>query len=290
MFQSLRHFAARIATAAWLVGFLVAGIAPAALADDGPLEPIVVGTPAKIEVYPPAFKLESPRRRMHLIVTATYADGTQQDLTRVAEFSSSNPAAVVIEGGIARPVADGVAEITVVAGGQTAKSAVEVSKQRTPDPVSFNYETLVALSKQGCNSGACHGSPSGKGGFRLSLRAYDPVLDTETLIREVYNRRTNVFEPESSLLLRKPLMEVAHGGGRRIEEGRHQLRGAPQLDRRRLQVEPPDAPKLRQAWKSIRAQRILNRPAHTQQMMVLAHFSDGTVRDVTPLVGLHEFR
>src|SRR5690606_19877059 len=94
----------------------------------------------------------------------------------------------------------------------------EVVKQEQPDRVSFNYGALVALSKHGCNQGACHGSPSGKGGFRLSLRAYDPVLDIETLVREAFNRRTNLYEPEKSLLLQKPLMEVAHGGGRRMKK------------------------------------------------------------------------
>ncbi|MGE0608966.1 MAG: DUF1549 domain-containing protein [Pirellulales bacterium] len=283
MFHSMRHTAARIATAAWLVGYIVLGTALTSAADDGSeLEPIVVGTPAKIEVFPAAFKLESPRRKMHLIVTGTYADGSQQDLTRMAEFSSSNPAAVVVENGVARPVADGAAEITVVAGGQTAKAAVEVSQQQVADPVSFNYETLVALSKQGCNSGACHGSPSGKGGFRLSLRAYDPVLDTETLIREVYNRRTNVFEPESSLLLRKPLMEIAHGGGRRIKKSDASYEILRNWIAEGLKIDPPEAPKLLKLEVYPPA-RILHRPAHTQQMLAMAHFSDGTIRDVTDL-------
>jgi hypothetical protein len=52
----------------------------------------------------------------------------------------------------------------------------------------------VILLLAGCNQGACHGSPSGKGGFRLSLRAYDPALDIETLVREAYNRRTDLYE------------------------------------------------------------------------------------------------
>ena len=30
-------------------------------------------------------------------------------------------------------------------------------------------------------------------------------------------------------------------------------------------------------------ERILKRPAHTQQLVALAHFSDGSIRDVTPL-------
>lgn len=67
--------------------------------------------------------------------------------------------------------------------------------------------------------GACHGSPSGKGGFRLSLRGYDSTVDLVTLRGEYFNRRTNVLNPDESLLLRKPLMEVAHGGGRRLQHG-----------------------------------------------------------------------
>jgi hypothetical protein len=254
----------------------------AAIAGDSPLEPVVVGTPASIEVYPPAFKLESPRRTMRLIVTGSYADGAVQDLTRAAEFSSSNPAVAVVEAGIVRPIADGAAEISVRVGGLEVKSAVEVCKQASADPVSFHYETLVALSKQGCNSGACHGSPSGKGGFRLSLRAYDPALDTETLIREVYNRRANVLDPDASLLLRKPLMEVAHGGGRRLKKDDPSHRVLRQWIAEGLRLDAADAPTLERVDVYPR-QRILKRPAHTQQMLVLAYYSDGSVRDVTPL-------
>ena len=40
----------------------------------------MVGTPARIEVYPAAIKLDGLRRKMHLIVTGYYADGGMQDL------------------------------------------------------------------------------------------------------------------------------------------------------------------------------------------------------------------
>ena len=57
-----------------------------ARAGEAALEPIVVGTPERIEVFPDQFKLDSPRRVVHLVVTGFYADGSVQDLTRVAEF------------------------------------------------------------------------------------------------------------------------------------------------------------------------------------------------------------
>ena len=83
-------------------------------------------------------------------------------------------------------------------------------------PVSFRREVIPVLTKHGCATGACHGSPSGKGGFRLSLRGFDADFDETTLIREALGRRVNTADAESSLLLRKPTMEIAHGGGRKL--------------------------------------------------------------------------
>jgi hypothetical protein len=262
--------------------FVRAAEGDAVAGGDLALEPIVVGAPERIDVYPPAVKLDGVRRRMRLIVTGYYAEGATQDLTRAAQFVSTNPAAAVVENGVVRPVADGAAEVLVQVAGLEAKAAVEVSRQTQPDPVSFHYETLVALSKQGCNSGACHGSPSGKGGFRLSLRAYDPVLDTETLIREIYNRRTNVVQPELSLLLRKPLMEVAHGGGRRLKKTDPSYEILHNWIGEGLKLDAADAPTLVKVDVYPRM-RIMKRPAHTQQLVVLATYSDGTTRDVTDL-------
>jgi hypothetical protein len=249
-------------------------------AGDVQLAPIVVGTPERIEVQPASIQLLTPQRRMHILVSGFYAGGEVQDLTRAAQFASNNEQVVRVEQGVAVPVGDGKAEIAVTVGGQTAKVAVEVSNFGKPENVSFQYGTLVALSKQGCNMGACHGSPSGKGGFRLSLRAYDPVVDTETLVREAFNRRTNVYEPDSSLLLRKPLMEIAHGGGRRLKKTDPSYELLHDWIAQGCQADPADAPQCVKVEVYPR-QRVLRRPAHTQQMLVLAHFSDGSVRDIT---------
>lgn len=254
---------------------------PAARADVK-VEPIQVGAPQRVEVQPAKFKLESSRRRMHLVVSGFYANGRVQDLTRAATFTSSDPGVVKVVGGVAVPVANGSATVTIEVGGHTLKVPAEVSHQEVAEPVSFNYGALVALSKQGCNQGACHGSPSGKGGFRLSLRAYDPALDTETLIREGFNRRTNIFEPDHSLLLKKPLMEVAHGGGRRLSKSDDSYVLLRDWIAQGCTMDPPEAPTCVKVEISPR-QRVLHHPAHTQQLLVLAHFSDGSIRDVTPL-------
>ena len=81
------------------------------------------------------------------------------------------------------------------------------------EEISFRRDVMAVLSKAGCNQGVCHGNQHGKGGFKLSLRGQDPELD---LWRTPRSRRParDLLDPEQSLLLTKPTMQVAHEGGR----------------------------------------------------------------------------
>ena len=49
---------------------------------------------------------------------------------------------------------------------------------------SFRNDVLPVMTKMGCNSGSCHGASTGKKGFKLSLRGYDPEADYKVLTRE----------------------------------------------------------------------------------------------------------
>ncbi len=258
------------------------GASPAA-ASDGPREVEEAGQPVRIEVFPGSVRLDGPRRQMQLVVTGHYEDGTVRDLTRVAEYGLSDPGIADIENAVVLPRQNGTADLTVRVGEAEARVAVEVAGQDQPQPVSFVNGTLAALSKQGCNAGACHGSPSGKGGFRLSLRAFDPALDQLTLIREDFGRRTNPLDPDNSLLLAKPLMKVPHGGGRQMSKEDPAYRVLYDWIAEGCRLDPPDAPRCVKLEVYPPSGRILKRPAHQQQLCVLAHFSDGSVRDVTPM-------
>ncbi len=69
--------------------------------------------------------------------------------------------------------------------------------------------------KVGCNMGACHGALAGKGGFKLSLRGYDPEADFLTITREARGRRIEMADPGRSLILAKPTGRLA--AQRRLE-------------------------------------------------------------------------
>src|SRR6185436_2741218 len=77
---------------AWAGLLLAVVVSPVALAAEAKLEPINVGQPQKIEVFPAAIKLLSKRDSTRVVVTGYYADGSIQDLTRAAEVASTNGA------------------------------------------------------------------------------------------------------------------------------------------------------------------------------------------------------
>jgi hypothetical protein len=159
----------------------------------------------------------------------------------------------------------------------TTKPASEISAPA--GGWSFRNHVLPVLTKLGCNSGACHGAAAGKNGFKLTLRGYDPELDYNVLSRQALGRRINQVEPARSLMLLKPTMTIAHGGGKRLEVGSLEYKvisewiasGMPapsDADPRlaRLEVSP------REATLSLGAE---------EQVRVRAHYSDGHIEDVT---------
>jgi hypothetical protein len=84
------------------------------------------------------------------------------------------------------------------------------------EPMSFRRDILPVLTKAGCNAGACHGAFHGRGGFRLSLLGFDPQADYNAIVKEARGRRVFPAAPEQSLIVRKPLALVPHGGERRF--------------------------------------------------------------------------
>jgi hypothetical protein len=291
MSQTIDSRALRNCMTQCLAAFLLSGSAlvlPARLIAEekapaaGERPAVVVGDPATITLAPEKIILNGKRSRQQVIVTGQYANNELRDLTPVAEFVSTSPQIVKIENGVLLPVANGVAQVMAKISGKETKVDVTVQGMELASPVSFKNGTLAALSKAGCNMGACHGSPSGKGGFRLSLRAYDPALDIVTLRSEYYGRRTNIVSPDESLLLRKPLMELAHGGGRRLKkhDPAHEILHDWIAEGLRLDAPAePDVTKIQ----ILPEGRVFQKDGARQQLIVLAHFSDGTIRDVTPI-------
>ncbi|MBY0459825.1 MAG: hypothetical protein K2V38_21110, partial [Gemmataceae bacterium] len=173
--------------------------APSALTAAPPTEAerkALIGTPATVEVFPAQVALNGVRDARQLVVHGKYEGGATRDLTAAVEVKAEPEGVVEVQaGGYLRPKKNGAATVVVSAGGKEVRVAVTVEGMDKPAPVSFRRDVIAALNVGGCNMGACHGTPSGKNGFKLSLRGFDPAADFLQLTRDQFGRRTGKHNP-----------------------------------------------------------------------------------------------
>ena len=271
------------AVAALLLFALAAGRTNAAPPVDPADRAAVAGQPAALEVYPPTVTLSGIRDARQLVVTGKYADGTLRDLTSVATARLEPADVVELQDGLfLRPKKDGSAAVVIAAGGKEVRVPVTVAGIGQPSPVSFRRDVIAGMNVGGCNAGACHGTPSGKNGFKLSLRGYDPAADYLQLTREQFGRRTDKHDPKASLMLLKSIGGVPHEGGQRFA-----LTSIPGEMMTAWLTEglADDAATLPAVKKAevTPAARVHKAPAKWQQLGVNVTFADNKTRDMTRL-------
>ncbi|MEZ6121686.1 MAG: DUF1549 domain-containing protein [Planctomycetaceae bacterium] len=148
-----------------------------------------------------------------------------------------------------------------------------------PVVVDFANDIQPLLSRYGCNSGGCHGKASGQNGFRLSLFGFDAEFDHQAIAVDGRGRRIFPAAPDSSLLLKKSIGAVPHGGGVRFvrnSDAYQMLRnwiasGAPAAS--------PDAPRIVRL--EVSPAETTFAIGQTQNLILTAHYSNDTSRDVT---------
>ncbi len=208
----------------------------------------------------------------------------QDDLTRRAVYTTEPEGIVTVDaGGLVKPLADGIATLTVSADGHSpAEAAVKVEQSATPQPINFPNEVVPILTKHGCNGGGCHGKSEGQNGFRLSLLGFTPEEDYGHIVYEARGRRLFPAAPEHSLLLLKGAGEMPHGGGGLIEKGGHDFRTLVRWMEQGMPYGRDTDPVVERL--EVFPEHRLVAPGARQQVAVAAHYSDGSVRDVTGMV------
>jgi len=236
----------------------------------------------ELRVFPKEVRLTTNRARQSIVIQGVYADGLTRDLASRAEWKLENPALVKREGNLLLPVADGQTQLSLTVDGKTQQIPIIIEKATTPREISFKLDVMPIFMKAGCNTGSCHGAARGKDGFRLSLFGYDPDGDLFRITREQLGRRIDLAVPEASLLMEKSTGAIPHTGGKRFEKD--SLLGQSILEW--IQAGTPKDPADRPHCVAIELypqQAVLDGAGETQQMVVVARYSDNTMRDVTPL-------
>jgi hypothetical protein len=234
---------------------------------------------SSLSVEPQQLTLHGHNRQQQLLVTARTADGRSLDVTRVSEFTSSDPHVATASGGVVRGTRDGTAEVRIRVGDLSVNVPVRVRDTAVSPPVHFANDVVPIFSKLGCNSGGCHGKASGQNGFRLSVFGFDPVADHDALVKEARGRRVMPSAPERSLLLLKPTGLMPHGGGRRIEPGSPDYVLLREWVRQGMPFGTADASTL-VALRVSPAECVVGLKS-AQQILATAVYSDGSQRDVT---------
>src|SRR5580704_1310240 len=232
-------------------------------------------SPRGLAVEPTQVELVGNFARAQLVASAanpsSVATERSADLTSQATFVSSDRKVVRVDSrGALFAVGNGTAQIVV-----TLKSSSAVSSIRVPvtvkdfaalPSVSYSRDVVPIISKAGC---------------KLSVFGYEPTQDFAAIVRDSSERRVNFLEPEQSLLLKKPTLQVPHGGGRRMKIGSTEYQtlvvwiasGAPGPS--------PSDPQVTRIVAG--PSRRITVPGAKHQIRVEAFYSNGTSRDVTAL-------
>lgn len=149
-------------------------------------------------------------------------------------------------------------------------------------PLSFVNDIQPILTKAGCNAGVCHAKAiTGQRGFRLSVLGFEPEEDYEAIVKQGKGRRVFPPAPEESLLITKGAAIVPHTGGKKIEPGSEDYQLLVRWIAEGMPYTQPNEPKLSEIV--VDPPRATMQVKTTQQLKVMARYSDGSSRDVTKL-------
>lgn len=261
---------------------------PILLSAETEFKPVKI-TPAatvRMKAWPERIHLRGRDSRQQLLVTGITAAETTHDLTRAVRFHFKDPQLASIDAaGVLTSRAAGKTELQIKWGSHTKSIPIEIEQGETYLPLDFTNDIAPILTRQGCNGGGCHGKSGGRGGFQLSLFGFQPEQDYEWVTRDIRGRRIFPASPEDSLLLRKATMKIPHGGGKRLEESSPEYARLVRWIEANTPHGPADAPELVKLTVEPEFESLGHN--EQQQLTGTAHYSDGSTRDVTPLV---EFR
>lgn len=233
-----------------------------------------------LKVIPESVNLQSPNAYNQLLVTATLDSGDTADVTRLVKWELSSPLASISKTGIARPAKAG--KTTLKASLRDIVSSevpVAVSNLNADIHADFRLDVNPVITRLGCNTGTCHGAKDGKGGFKLSLRGYDPIYDVRGFADDHSARRVNFASPDDSLMLLKATGAVPHEAGVVTEHDSryYQLIRRWIADGATVDLNSPKVASIELFPKN----PVIQNVGAMQQLRVIARYTDGKTRDVT---------
>jgi Protein of unknown function (DUF1549)/Protein of unknown function (DUF1553) len=240
-------------------------------------------TPADIkelQAFPTKLSIKGSDDAPQLIISALLSNGQLQDITGDVTYKiADDKIAEVQKSGRVMPLGNGTTTITATFAGKSVSIPLKTELVGENLPINFPNQVVPIFAKLTCNSGGCHGKASGQNGFRLSLLGFEPEIDYMTLVKEGRGRRLFPAAPDQSLLLMKATGQMPHGGGRKMEPNSEEYK----IVRRWIAAGMPwgkDSDPTVAKITVYPEHRILGKNDR-QQLAVFAHYTDGSVEDIT---------
>jgi hypothetical protein len=228
------------------------------------LAPVIVAAPA---IYPPEIKLFGAGAAQTVVTDAAGCN-----------LSVDNPRVAILEAGRVVAKANGAAWLTAkCAGGATAVPVV-VRSAGVAIRRSFVNDVAPIFTMGGCTGANCHGSIRGQRGFKLSLFGYEPESDYAAIAA-----RIDRSSAEKSLILQKATAQAAHGGGFRFAVESMEYKAIADWIRDGAQFDSKETPRMVEL-RAYPKEQIVGRGTPPRQIVAVAYYSDGTVRDATHMV------
>ncbi|HTN77542.1 MAG TPA: DUF1549 domain-containing protein, partial [Pirellulaceae bacterium] len=236
----------------------------------------------RMSVEPAEFTLDGANESWQLLVTTQLASGQTQDITHLATYTARDPQlASVTNSGRVRSIANGQTNITIQWQGESITTVAKIVRADHERPLNFENDIEPLLSRFSCNASGCHGKAEGQNGFKLSVFGFDPGADYRAITMEARGRRVFPAAPENSLLLMKASGLRPHGGGVRIPPDRPEYATLLRWIASGMPVGNATDPQVVKIELSPTERRLAI--GGTQQLRVVAAYSDGARRDVTML-------
>jgi hypothetical protein len=278
-----------LATARWIakraggLGLLLAGLVWATSASVA-TEAYAADADAKgtLRIFPAEAQLTGQGDQQSFVVQWVDSQGLTRDVTAEATYQSASPKIVEASTALVRAKGDGETKLIVRHGKLSAEAKVTVAKSSESRQISFRLDVMPVLMKHGCNNGSCHGSARGKDGFHLSLFGYDPAGDYFRLTRQMVGRRIDLAVPAKSLLLEKATGEVDHTGGQLFTADHPDYKTVLRWIEAGALDDSGETP-VPLGIELLPPKMVFAGDGATQRTVVLARYSDGSVRDVSRL-------
>ena len=247
-----------------------------------------------IRLEPEAVELQGSGATRRFLVLGEFSDGLQREVTSASRLRIADPSIARLGAlGQVVSVSSGRTELRAELGGRKAQAGIVTVGTERRRPFSFSWDIGGILTKRGCNSSSCHGGVKGRGGFRLSSDATHPAEDYQWIVRgggyQVLtaeplgprHSRIDLDRPAESLLLRKPSVKVAHGGGERLGVGTADYEAVLNWVSRGAGFEGNGEDGLEVERVEVFPSEAVIEEKGTHQLAVTAYFSDGRQEDVT---------